>query len=311
MILTNKTTKTSYYGVVAPGQGDLSLGHHCVVCDMKTSVSSLPWSSNFALMIGYDAPKYCVIDLSAGATASSYPVYYLFSEPTGGWTDEYKTSKLVLRYIAAGSFKMQQYKTTKLTRPFYIGVFELTAEQWRRVMGDGMTGDSTKPVTKCSYDMIRGSTNGAKWPNSSTVDGTSFMGVLQSRTGLKLDLPTEAQWEYACRAGTTTTYYWGDSLSKTYACFGVSAPCAVGTRLPNNWGLYDMSGNVWELCLDWNGTLAYGTDPKGAISGDCRVLRGDSYTSNSSPCCTSSVRSYSLPSAKYSDVGFRISWTIP
>ena len=116
--------------------------------------------------------------------------------------------------------------------------------------------------------MIRGSSNGAEWPSSAAVDSSSFMGKLRARTGLNFDLPTEAQWEYACRAGTTTKYSYGDSGNGDYMWYygnSCMKTHKVGTKLPNPWGLYDMHGNVYEWCLDWYASdLSGGTDPKGS-----------------------------------------------
>ena len=180
-------------------------------------------------------------------------------------------------------------------------------------------GDSY-PVYNVSYIMIRGSSNGAKWPASSAVDSTSFLGKLQARTKLNFDLPTEAQWEYACRAGTTTTYYWGSSMNGDYAWYGSNSGSKahpVGGKKPNAWGLYDMIGNVTEWNLDWYGTLSYGTDPKGSASGSSRVYRGGSKRLYESDC-TSSQRFSSDPSYAgtniYSggfDYGFRLSRDLP
>ena len=160
--------------------------------------------------------------------------------------------------------------------------------------------------------MIRGSSNGAKWPSSSAVDSDSFMGKLRARTGLDFDLPTEAQWEYACRAGTTTTYYWGNSMNGNYAWYSDNSSSTshiVGTKAPNAWGLYDMSGNMWEWCLDWYGTLAYGTDPKGSSSGTGRVGRDGSWH-GSAGLCTSSYRYDGYSSAASYDRGFRLVRTL-
>ena len=99
--------------------------------------------------------------------------------------------------------------------------------------------------------------------------------------GFKFSLPTEAQWEYACRAGTTTAFNYGDTLDKDKANFGDmrGQTSKVGSYPANAWGLYDMHGNVWELCLDWQGRNPGGdvTDPTGPSEGTHRVLRGGSW----------------------------------
>ena len=282
-----------------------------------------------------DAPTeiknpYCVIDLSGGPNATRWPVSYLSSVPTGGWTDTYKTTKLVLRRIEAGTFIMESDQTREdhrvtLTRPFYMGVFEVTQRQWDLVMGSLPGHDpfnygygDVYPVYYVSYDDIRGGLLGAQWPESSAVDASSFLGRLRAKTGLDFDLPTEAQWEYACRAGTTTKYYWGDAMDDAYAWYGDNSgekTHPVGTRFPNAWGLYDMSGNVWEWCRDWYwyGSSAYGTDPKGPTSGLCRVGRGGSWCFSVDGCASSS-RNCNYPSYCYGHLdfyGFRLSRTLP
>ncbi len=230
---------------------------------------------------------YMVIDLSSGSSSSSYPVSYLSAIPSGGWTDEYKTTKLVLRRIEPGSYNTQDFELTlnqgyaqyahsktyahkvTISKWFYIGVFEVTQKQWTLVMGSNpsKTKGDTRPVDWVTYNQVRGSSNGAKWPSSSAVDSSSFMGKIRARTGLsQLDLPTEGQWEYACRAGTTGNYNNGSDLSKLRS---TSNHSVVGSYLPNNWGLYNMHGNVREWCLDWYRTYNSGstvTDPKGASS---------------------------------------------
>ena len=264
---------------------------------------------------------YCVIDLSGGPNATRWPVSYLSSVPTGGWTDAYKTTKLVLRRIEAGTFIMgydqsdESHRMT-LTKPFYMGVFEVTQKQWELVMGSwpGSSPSSSYgcgdayPAYNVSYDDIRGSSSGARWPASSSVDASSFLDRLRAKTGLDFDLPTEAQWEYACRAGTAATYYWGDAMDGAYAWYSSNSGSKthpVGTREPNAWGLYDMSGNVWEWCRDWYGTLAYGTEPNGSASGSYRVLRGGSWNINS-VFCASSYRNGDDPSCRYDVYGFRL-----
>ena len=272
---------------------------------------------------------YCVIDLSGGPNATWWPVSYLSAVPTGGWTDTYKTTKLVLRRIEAGTFIMGAEHTSDshrvtLTKPFHMGVFEVTQTQWELVMGSwpgerpssdyGYGG--THPAYYVSYDDIRGSSLGARWPGLSLVDASSFLGRIRTKTGLNFDLPTEAQWEYACRAGTTTTYYWGDTVDGAYVWYwdgffsSRTTTHPVGTRLPNAWGLYDMSGNVWEWCRDWYGTWDHGADPTGSASGSYRVYRGGS-SGNLADRCTSSSRYYVDPSYRNFYYGFRLSRTLP
>ena len=295
------------------GDTGAAAGAHKVVWDIEAQGTTIN-SANIMFTVMYCDELYLVADLSAGANASTYPISYLGSVPSGGWTDAYKTTKLVLRRIPAGTFKMQNESNVTLTKPFYIGVFEVTQKQWELVMESNPSyfGGDALPVEKVSYNTIRGSSNGANWPSSSAVDSSSFMGKLRVRTGLNFDLPTEAQWEYACRAGTTTTYYWGNSMNGNYAWYidnSSGTTHKVGTKTPNAWGLYDMSGNVWEWCVDWYGTLVYGADPKGSSSGAYRVLRGGSwnyYTGN----CTSSSRHNNYPSDEYVSNGFRLVRTL-
>lgn len=200
---------------------------------------------------------YCVIDLSGGPNATKYPVSYLNDVPKGGWTDEYKTTKLVLRRIEPGSFEYLPGKKFKLTKPFHIGVFEVTQKQYELVMGNNPSaykGDM-RPVANVSYKLLRGGEKGLSWPSSDAVDEKTFMYSIRERTGLHFDLPTEVQWEYACRAGTKSMFNNGgntrDDMLKLGRCRGNGGgTVVVGGYLPNRWGLYDMHGNVSEWCLD-------------------------------------------------------------
>lgn len=297
------------------GDTGVTAGAHKVVWDIGAQGATIN-SANIMFTVMYCDELYLVADLSAGANASTYPFSYLGSVPSGGWTDTYKTTKLVLRRIPAGTFKMQNTSNVTLTKPFYMGVFEVTQKQYTLVMGSNpsnFTGDAL-PVERVSYNTIRGSSNGAMWPSSSAVDSTSFMGKLRARTGLNFDLPTEAQWEYTCRAGTTTTYYWGNSMNDSYTWYGGNSNGTahkVGTKTPNAWGLYDMSGNVCEWCLDWMGTLTYGTDPKGPSESSLgRVFRGGCWNFDAASWCTSSYRRSGDPSFGSSIDGFRLVRTL-
>ena len=325
---TDMVADTVYTATATALDGDMALtdGTHTLVWDLDADGLSIQ-SSNVVFNVSCEVTEalYCVIDLSGGANATNYPVAYLATEPSEGFNvDAYKTTKLVLRRLAAGSFIMgdnqadETHRVT-LTKPFYMGLFEVTQKQWSLVMGSNPCSSTsygkgdTYPVHYVSYNMIRGSSSGAGWPESSAVDATSFLGKLQAKTGLNVDLPTEAQWEYACRAGTATTYYWGNSMDGNYAWYSSNSGSKAhpaGGKTPNAWGLYDMTGNVWEWCLDWYGSLAYGMDPKGSSSGSGRVLRGGSWYVSES-YCTSSYRGSNTPSYTSHNDGFRLSRTLP
>jgi formylglycine-generating enzyme required for sulfatase activity len=241
---------------------------------------------------------YMIIDLSGGSSASSYPVSYLSSVPVGGWTDEYKTTKLVMRRVPKGTFTMgsatgyadnETLHDVTLTKDFYLGIFEVTQKQWELIRGTTpsfFTGD-TLPVERVYYSDIRGNDVGKGWPANNKVDYDSFIGNLRTKTGLAdLDLPTEAQWEYACRAGTTGEY--AGSVNDLGWHAGNTAPArtqVVGAKQANPWGLYDMHGNVWEICLDWY-SYSLGSmeqiDPPGPGGVNpgalpLRVMRGGAY----------------------------------
>ena len=323
---TDGETGETYAASSLSGDTSLADGTHAIVWDMAADGLAFK-STNVVFSVSCETTPatYCVIDLSAGASATSYPVTYLASPPSGGFNvDAYKTTKLVLKAIAAGTFLMGDDQTDEshrvtLTKPFFIGLFEVTQRQWSLVTGgnpSNFSGDK-RPVEKVSYNAIRGSSDGAKWPASNGVDSDSFLGRLRARTGLDFDLPTEAQWEYACRAGTTAAYNNGGSTEDDLKSLGrysgnrsdgkggYTQHTTVGSYLPNAWGLYDMHGNVYEWCLDCYGTLAYGSDPKGSSSGSYRVLRGGSWNSYASSC-TSSLRGNGIPSQNNGLYGFRL-----
>ena len=316
----DKVANKTYTATKLSGDMALTAGTHKFVWDMNAEGLTFK-SSNVVFNVACETipATYCVIDLSAGANATSYPVTYLAEPPSGGFNvDAYKTTKLALKRLEAGTFKMQGSSNVKLTKPFLCGLFEVTQRQYELVMGSNPCSSTsygkgnTYPVHYVSYNTIRGSSNGAQWPSSSAVDSSSFMGKLRARTGLDFDLPTEAQWEYACRAGTTTTYSYGNSANGSYMWYtdnSSSKAHPVGSKNANPWGLYDMHGNVWEWCLDWYGTLAYGTDPKGSSSGSNRVLRGGSWY-NLASSCTSSNRNNFNPSSESHSSGFRLVRTL-
>ena len=127
-------------------------------------------------------------------------------------------------------------------------------------------------------------------------------------------LPYEAEWEYACRAGTKTAYSFGDKITHKDANYGgakIEKPVAVGSYKPNAFGLYDMHGNVWEWCEDWYDDYPAGAviDPKGPAMGEDRVLRGGSFYGNDASIARSFSRNHGSPTARLSNYGFRLERT--
>ena len=253
----------------------------------------LDYSKNQRYMItGLTAPAaqtmgsglYMVVDLNGNGY--HFPVTYMDAAPAK-WGDEYKTNKIVLRRIDDPN------------GVYYVGVFEITEAQWAKVMGGSST--STKPKAYVSYNAIRGDASVYDWPTSNEVSRNSFMGALRLMTGLAtFDLPSEAEWEFAARAGVTTKWLCGDSETglDDYAWYSANSGGStyeVGTRQPNAWGLYDVHGNVFEWCLNWSSDAA-----------SYRVLRGGAYLYDASYCAF--PFRYGLnPSFGYYDSGFRLS----
>jgi formylglycine-generating enzyme required for sulfatase activity/ferric-dicitrate binding protein FerR (iron transport regulator) len=290
------------------------------------------WSTNAP-------PQVMVIDLGKGTAASEadpYPCYYytsLDALPNGGLSNNmYKTDLLVMRKVPSGGFAMGDESTpgasvpVTLTKDFYVGVYEVTQKQWYKVMGTDPS-DFKNPagsVNKVSYEDIRGGEadgTGHEWPANDLVYSESFIGRIRRKTGglAGFDLPTDAQWEYACRAGTATYYndglpgsadsqlnelgWWSDNSG--------SVAHTVGQKTPNRWGLYDMHGNVWEWCLDrYASALGGGIDPKGPDSGSQRVRRGGCWY-NSASYARSASRGGNSSTYRSDRAGFRLFRTLP
>ena len=198
-----------------------------------------------------------------------------------------------------------QHKVT-LTKGFYMGVYQVTQEQWQAVMGNNPShfkGEKNLPVEQVSWD-----------------DCQEFRQTLARKESHKYRLPTEAEWEYACRAGTTTPFHFGETISTDQANYdgnyvygkgkkGVyrKKTTPVGSFPPNAWGLYDMHGNVYDWCQDWYGL--YGdketTDPVGPSDGNARVLRGGSWLHHPW-LCRSAYRCRHEPGNRSNDVGLRL-----
>ncbi|MBT5910414.1 MAG: tandem-95 repeat protein, partial [Opitutae bacterium] len=264
---------------------------------------------------GSEKPPFVSVDLSGGTGASDYPVTYLNERPDDWNSSVYKTDKILLKWIAPGTFTMGQ---TGIETPFqvtqgvefYIGVYETTGSQYAKVTGSDPSGKGggMKPVENVNWDDLRGGV----WPDGGPA-GTSFLGKLRSKTsGAFFDLPTEAQWEYAARAGGSTTFSHGDGNATLgdyawYLANSGGTTHEVGLKLPNPWGLYDLHGNVWEWCLDWSSAYAGGAvvDPVGSKSGTVRINRGGSY-SGSSDWARLSHRGDSDPTTRFLSNGMRL-----
>jgi formylglycine-generating enzyme required for sulfatase activity len=181
---------------------------------------------------------------------------------------------------------------------YYIGETEVTQELWQAVMGSNPSrfiGNLQRPVEKVSWNDCR-----------------TFIGKLNELTGGSFRLPTEAEWEYAARGGNKSRgykYSGSDNIGDVAWCAGNSdvTTHAVKTKSPNELGIYDMSGNVYEWCQDWYGdySSAAQTNPKGPSSGSARVYRGGSWACDAAPCrCTD--RGYNPPASAYSNRGLRL-----
>ena len=341
--VTDKDTGKKYEGVFASlslAHGlDVSEGRHVskwLICTDNNSFKSK--NAVFTLRIVSSRNLYCVIDLAGGKDAVQYPVWYFYRDDMESWVEVYKTTRIALRRVPPCVFKMQGAKNVTLTKNYFIGVFEITQKQYELVTGEkaqnGMrpaarTDVSSSLNPKSVWDAFRG----GDWPNGNRLPASnSFVGKLRLKTGLNFDLPTEAQWECACRAGTTTKWSFGDSSDKSQVkahmwyygnCFDYPFepyPHDVGTRLPNPWGLYDMHGNAWEFCLDYIGSVNGGTDPEGpsSPSGSAvyaeRVLRGGGYGKTADECSSSSRSDRPLTCNIYTEyidaLGFRIARTV-
>jgi formylglycine-generating enzyme required for sulfatase activity len=199
----------------------------------------------------------------------------------------------------------------KISKPFYLAVHEVTQQQYEKVMG-------TRPWQGKNYVK-----KGPDYPAVyvSHDDAVEFCRRLSKQEGVEYRLPTEAEWEYACRAGTTTAYSFGDDASKLgqYAWYDENAwdigeeyAHRVGQKQPNRWGLYDMHGNVWEWCQDWYGP--YGSekvvsDPLGPAQGYGRVLRGGSFNGLSSLIRSAFRLNGPQPDYRFIHLGFRAART--
>jgi formylglycine-generating enzyme required for sulfatase activity len=222
------------------------------------------------------------------------------------------------RLIPAGEFMMgspeddenrfrdEKQHQVRIAKPYYFGVYEVTQEQYERIMGNNPSKfkGSTNPVENVTWD-----------------EAVEFCKKLSAEEGRSYRLPTEAEWEYACRAGKTTPFYFGSSIHSKQANFNGNYPIGakkgpflkrtitVGSYAPNAFGLYDMHGNVWEWCSDWYGQGYYEksptVNPTGPASGSKRLNRGGGWESNAQFCRLTCRHRY-VSSYREPDLGFRV-----
>ena len=287
---------------------------------------------------GGDSDRYLVVDVSGGYNATAFPVSFRPDVPADLLTnDVYKTDMIVLRKVPAGTFVMgspadefgrgtdeTEHQVT-LTTAFYVGVFEVTSAQYLAVSDRYVTGSYVTADKEPARGVYWGDIRGGLWPNGNREPFTlSFVGVLRAKTRLRFDLPTEAQWEYACRAGSIRAYNdatanggagsdcladgegEADANLQPLAWFDQSQAMEVGLKQPNAWGLYDMHANVNEWCLDQYGAYTGDvTDPEGAVqSGTARrIVRGGNFRYDAPSRCRSAARSSCYENQRWE--GFR------
>ena len=335
------------------------------VPDGCARASVTAWATN-------NPPAYMVVDISSGAQPNTQRYYPAVDFLPGGILDnpDYRESSLVMRKVlAAGAEWMmgsiaesgrtpakEASHKAKLDENYYLGVFPVTQSQWALVQATRQfpscfqyeADKKWRPVENICYNEVRlsdatTSDNSAYyWPNN--PHGGSFLGRLRTKTGIKFDMPSEAQWEFAARAGYGEGK-WGDGSDYTssstdanltaLACYGRAniqnqvaegnttwsaadgGTMPVGTHNPNDWGFYDMYGNVFEMCLDWceDDISAHGgalnidsAAPAKDLSGNAgvyRVCRGGSYRHGASSC-RSAYRTECIANGRYNIYGLRL-----
>ena len=301
---------------------DFGADHPGIIArDLKVTVTATPKP------VHPGTELYCVIDLSAGPNATYYPVRYETTGPShvqGASNEVCQTTEMWFRRVGTGPYPFhgtdsnggKGYYQVKFSHAFYCAIFECTQQQWYQVMGTWPSRFSnevcraSRPVESITHTDLLGHET---WPDSQVISDDSFVGRLRARTGLKtFNMPTEAQWEYVCRAGATKSSV---TCGKRYSsnCGKTSgynynedvsyATAFVGTYDPNAWGFYDCLGNVREWCLDaYVGETAlkalyadeitefgFVTDPIGplnkAITSKDHMARGGAWDNSASYAC--------------------------
>ncbi|MCX6902589.1 MAG: formylglycine-generating enzyme family protein [Verrucomicrobia bacterium] len=266
------------------------------------NLNSSNWAA-LATMVVTQSP-YTFLDLSAPPAPQRF--YRVVVLPPAGMV-----------WIPAGTFTMgspdseagrysdegPQTRVT-LTRGFFLSQYHVTQGEYLSIIRSNPSyfpGDTNLPVEQVNW-----------------YDATNYCAQLTAPgrlpAGWAYRLPTEAEWEYSCRAGSTNRFFYGDDPGYTqlanhawYRANSAGTTHRVGGKLPNRWGLYDMVGNVWEWCSDWYGAYPGGsvTDPQGSVSGMYRVQRGGSWNRDAYYCRSAQRYGYD-PAYGYLNIGFRV-----
>ena len=314
---------------------------------------STSFSAKVTAWLPEEPPDYMVVPL--GEENIRDVAYYVSTNalPDGGLTnDAYRTSRLLMRRIKAAGVRWQMGATRKdyemagssaqpkdletahmvtLSYDYFMGGYPITQEQYRRFTGAAKLGgyftdyedSAIRPRSGVNYDTLRGSGTGT----GHAVGNSSAIKKLRNFTGIDFDLPSDAEWEYACKAGTTWLLYSGEAYTSAnvnklgwvwanslYSDVNERQTHPVGLKLPNAWGLYDMIGNTWEWCRDKcdGSAMSLGTeevvDPVG-VSGDHRVMRGLRFNYSGGDYGRTTYRAYDVPnrgSDQTNAYGFRV-----
>ena len=258
------------------------------------------------------------LKLSTTGSSICRPMEWNEENINASYTCTYTSMEFVK--ISAGTFFMGSTKNElchesdetqhneTISKDFYLGIYEVTQAQWRKVMGNNPSHFNY--CDNCPVEQV------------SWLDVQDFITKLNKQTGRNYRLPTEAEWEYSCRAGTATPFNTGNNLTTGQANYDGCLPynsdvnmngtdrnatTIVGSFSPNKWGLYDMHGNVYEWCSNWydDYQLGHMSNPKGFASGTTRVIRGGNFAC-AARYCRSAYRDHFLPNEKNVGIGFRL-----
>jgi formylglycine-generating enzyme required for sulfatase activity len=312
-----ETSTDGLVWITPPGTSDLASYTTSATTCAESGTLFRCWVTNSADIICSDVvtltvtpAPYRIVDLATDSVSTAADIPDLFTN------DDYKTTKIVLKLIQPGTFQMGDevddgignanelpVHTVNITKPFYMGVFEVTQRQWFEIEGTWPSNFTTDPdrlpVEQVSWDDCQG-----------------YLATVSSATSFAVRLPTEAEWEYSCKAGTHTMWSHGSVADDAYVWCQYHAGGTtneVGTRLPNPWGLYNMHGNVGEFCEDYYDSpyiSGEATDPTGPATGTSRAYRGGDFASFHEDC-RSSFRGLADEADTAAFVGFRIAASVP